>query len=744
MPALFGSLVADLSANSAAFKRDMSDASRAVRSNTTRMNRFLGQLDRGFASARRNARRMAVGFGAIVTAGAAAATGVALVGRRALEHADDLIKQADAVGLLVDQYTALRFQASQEGVGDELEPSMTRFIRNIGELKAETGSLMTFLDRYDEGLARRLVATRSQAEALDVLADAIRNEEDATLRAALASAAFGRRGARMVRMFSSGAEGIDNYRARAEELNIVLGEDLARSAEAANDEIDALTRQIQMQWTVAVAENAEEVRALTAAFSDALPVILSWARAFGHAMGLGVETPRTFSGLREQATEVDDLIDRYEALDAALRISRSRQDFINRANQGEFSRLPRPDRLRDVLGDEAANDVMAASGFTHRGYLPRGDEFDLFSVNPVLHALRARRDEIVEAQAALRAALREDGGGSNDDLELDLDLDTSDAEARAGDAVAFMLDVAEQMNEARAAIAGEAEAYFDATRTASERYAAELERVALLEQAGAFADHGGFETAARARTAALLDMAQATGDLNGALYELQRLSDAGLINIANLAVGREQLLALADTRENVVSLFDDIREAATGVFGDAQNELVDYVRGLSDLDDAVAATVDSIIAHFARMASQRLIFDPLDNLFSSALTRLFGRPSSSGDAVSFFMNALPGFRNGADFMVGGAGGVDSQVVAFRASPNERVTVSPPGFDRAASVSSNVVNFEAHSHVHVSPGAGEGIDKAALRRAQDENNARLLATVRASFPAWLTQYEKDTA
>jgi len=33
---------------------------------------------------------------------------------------------------------------------------------------------------------------------------------------------------------------------------------------------------------------------------------------------------------------------------------------------------------------------------------------------------------------------------------------------------------------------------------------------------------------------------------------------------------------------------------------------------------------------------------------------------------------------GADFMVGGAGGTDSQRVSFWATPGERVTVTPPG------------------------------------------------------------------
>ena len=42
--------------------------------------------------------------------------------------------------------------------------------------------------------------------------------------------------------------------------------------------------------------------------------------------------------------------------------------------------------------------------------------------------------------------------------------------------------------------------------------------------------------------------------------------------------------------------------------------------------------------------------------------------------------SIPGYRHGGQFEVGGSGGPDSQLVAFRASPNERVTVERPGQD----------------------------------------------------------------
>jgi len=44
-----------------------------------------------------------------------------------------------------------------------------------------------------------------------------------------------------------------------------------------------------------------------------------------------------------------------------------------------------------------------------------------------------------------------------------------------------------------------------------------------------------------------------------------------------------------------------------------------------------------------------------------------------------------GFASGGSFPVGGTGGTDSQLVQFRASPNERVTVSGPGQSAAPGI-----------------------------------------------------------
>lgn len=66
---------------------------------------------------------------------------------------------------------------------------------------------------------------------------------------------------------------------------------------------------------------------------------------------------------------------------------------------------------------------------------------------------------------------------------------------------------------------------------------------------------------------------------------------------------------------------------------------------------------------------------------------------------------VPGFATGGSFLVGGAGGIDSQLVSFMATPGERVTVSPPGQQGGINITAN--------------GIGADLLAAILQRKVDE-------------------------
>jgi hypothetical protein len=86
----------------------------------------------------------------------------------------------------------------------------------------------------------------------------------------------------------------------------------------------------------------------------------------------------------------------------------------------------------------------------------------------------------------------------------------------------------------------------------------------------------------------------------------------------------------------------------------------------------------------------RSIFgDILSNSFRSAGRSIFDSMKGSGgeggsawgkvaSTIGSFFGKLPGFKTGGTFRVGGGGGVDSSLVAFKATPGEMVDVRRPG------------------------------------------------------------------
>jgi phage-related protein len=123
--------------------------------------------------------------------------------------------------------------------------------------------------------------------------------------------------------------------------------------------------------------------------------------------------------------------------------------------------------------------------------------------------------------------------------------------------------------------------------------------------------------------------------------------------------GLEQ--GMQSMRGNVEGLAGDITSAMTNAFKGV-------ITGTQDVKEALKGLLSQLASVFADRAFQML--------FSG------GAGGGGGFFGGLFggIGKLFGFANGGQFQVGGAGGIDSQVVAFRASPNETVTVTKPGQD----------------------------------------------------------------
>lgn len=133
---------------------------------------------------------------------------------------------------------------------------------------------------------------------------------------------------------------------------------------------------------------------------------------------------------------------------------------------------------------------------------------------------------------------------------------------------------------------------------------------------------------------------------------------------------------LAEAQQRAQQFAEDLGTAFSDAFGAAvaqADSLKDALRGL-------AGAALSIISR-----------NLLQDAFSGA-----GGGSSSGSVAGGFFSSLFGFARGGSFTVGGSGGTDSQLVAFRATPGESVAISRPG-SRAGGAVVQVFIDASHSN-----------------------------------------------
>ena len=133
-----------------------------------------------------------------------------------------------------------------------------------------------------------------------------------------------------------------------------------------------------------------------------------------------------------------------------------------------------------------------------------------------------------------------------------------------------------------------------------------------------------------------------------------------------------------------------------------QGNMVSPVQNMTDASasafSGMASDIDSTMSGLFRSIQSKDWKGVLGGLFDigGKMGGGIGKVAGIGKSLlSAFSGGLPGFKTGGSFTVGGAGGLDSSIVAFRGTPGERVDISTKGQQRQA-------NGGGASTVHVIP------------------------------------------
>lgn len=167
--------------------------------------------------------------------------------------------------------------------------------------------------------------------------------------------------------------------------------------------------------------------------------------------------------------------------------------------------------------------------------------------------------------------------------------------------------------------------------------------------------------------------------------ELQEMIQSGEMLPPGFERGLQKLKAeITDTGTT-------IENTLVNAFHGAQDALISFI---TTGEINFKSFVDSILADLTRLLMNKLLISLIPGL-------------AGGGTIP-----VPGFQYGGSFKVGGSGGPDSRLVAFRASPGERVDVSRPGQTpnvnvEAPQVHLKVINVEDQQTSLTALGSAEG-------------------------------------
>lgn len=351
-----GTLTVDLIAQTASFNSNIEKAARNLNSNASRMNRSLDSVKRNISGMRAEAEGLALGL---------AIAGAARFIKSNLDLAGALGETAQQVGVTTRELQVFRAIGGQAGVAsDEMDKAIAKLTVSLGKASVGAKANNEAFQALGISITDASGKTKSTGDVLGEIADKLSKISDPAQRAAAEVAIFGRAGQKLDTILTGGRAGIEAYAKQAEDMGLILSDDLVNAADAASDKVEQLNAQLTANIAGAVAQNAGAIlglaNALTQLTTGALNFISTYPRLAaalagaavgsrfglpGAVIGAGVGTIGGDVMARSNANSNMDLKFRTQKLNAAL----AQQSRLLNGSKGGGSLFS----LRTVGADEA-------------------------------------------------------------------------------------------------------------------------------------------------------------------------------------------------------------------------------------------------------------------------------------------------------------------------------------------------------------------------------------------------------
>lgn len=273
-------LVVSLSADIKSYEKAMAKAQgvtttalRKIEADTTKsMGRFEKTMNKAGASL--------AGFGkGLVLGGVATAiAGLTSIVSSSVSTAASIGDLSDKLGITSTKLQELQYGAVQANLGfEEMEKGLLKFSKSLAEAQSGQGDFLKLLEA--NGFEKAQIKALDYSQALDVVADLIKNaatEQDALL---IATQAFGRNaGSEYVEFLRKGSEGLKQFAKDAHGADAIIKEGLVKSAQAFDDAWSAAMLSVKAKLGDFVLSAIPLIQKLDEAFNNA-------AKNFGVAIG---------------------------------------------------------------------------------------------------------------------------------------------------------------------------------------------------------------------------------------------------------------------------------------------------------------------------------------------------------------------------------------------------------------------------------------------------------------------------
>lgn len=612
----------------------------------------------GLKQAQSSADKFAAVLKTTMVAAAAAATaalGAIAVGvRSTLNTVDDMSKMAVKIGIPIEELSKLKYAADMSGVSLEgLQTSVSRLSRNMADAAKGTGAGAEAFKQVGISATKADGSLKSSSQVMAEIADKFAAMPDGAKKTALAMQLMGKSGADMIPLLNGGSAALNEMLMEAKELGLEISAKTGLAAEQFNDNISRMGYAVSgltLGLTAALAPALVIVSDAMVQFTkwvlgavDYLPIVAEYASVAGGALAI-MFSPAILAAASNLAVAIGvGLVGAVRLLTAAIAANPLGALAIG-ITIAITAIYHFRDEIQKAIGVDVVGIAKDAANLVIGSFVAAFEDIKFIwnqfpniigaAVIGAVNAVVAGIEMMIQKAAGLVDGLIDKVNGA---LSM---IPGADLQIGKIGEISFGGPIKNPYADALGKAVGD--------RNTAVNTAMNTDYIGAIGQAFSGA------------TPAAENFAGALSGVNGQLEDMGG-DGGGKGKAGKLDKVKEGIKGAATEMERFVEL---IASTMSNAF-----------QGLIDGSKSVKETIGDLLKQLSSMLMNEGFKALVGGLFGS------GGGLGGGGFLSGLFGGLLGFQNGGSFKVGGAGGIDSQVVAFRASPNERVDITKPGQER---------------------------------------------------------------